>query len=145
MKFVDDLVYEKTGQRLNTLQRGIIEGTLKQKQYSEIAESHGLSADHVKDVGYELLQKLSEVFDEPVDKKNLKAVLERQGNFTISDCSFGDNNIVGYINIFSDRPNITPDKIESIIKLRQFGLSDNKIAEALGLTLEQVKQVKTSE
>ncbi|WP_317619538.1 hypothetical protein [Ancylothrix sp. D3o] len=75
LKFVDDLLYEKTGQHLNSLQRGIIEGTLKQQEYSEIAESHRLSAGHVKDVGYELLQKLSEVFDEPVDKKNLKAVL----------------------------------------------------------------------
>ncbi len=32
-------------------------------------------------------------------------------------------------------------KIETIAKLRQFGLSDEQIAESLGLTLEEVKQV----
>ena len=32
-------------------------------------------------------------------------------------------------------------KIETIDKLRQFGLSDEQIAEALNIPLEQVKQV----
>ena len=33
-------------------------------------------------------------------------------------------------------------KIETIDKLRQFGLSDEQIAEALNIPLEQVKQVE---
>ncbi|MEC4991529.1 MAG: hypothetical protein SAJ37_22570 [Oscillatoria sp. PMC 1068.18] len=51
------------------MQRDIIEGTLKRQKYSEMAEIYGCSAGHVKDVGYSLLQMLSEVFEEPVDKK----------------------------------------------------------------------------
>ncbi|MCC3450406.1 MAG: hypothetical protein JGK04_23505 [Microcoleus sp. PH2017_39_LGB_O_B] len=154
LEFVDKVVYAKTGKRLNDLQRGIIEGTLKQQKYTEIADTYRLTQGHVKDVGYELLQMLSDTFDEPVDKGNLKSVLARQDNLNIS---FGNSNIIGYINVCSDRPTATPDqnqpktpdfqqakdeaKIEKIGKLRQFGLSDEQIAEVLGLTLEEVKQV----
>ncbi len=60
-------------------------------------------------MGYQLLQMLSNAFDEPVDKGNLKSVLARQGNLNISDCSFGNSNIIGYINVCSDRPTATPD------------------------------------
>ncbi|MBE9095318.1 hypothetical protein [Tychonema sp. LEGE 07203] len=161
LEFVDQVVYDKTGKRLNDLQRGIIEGTLNRLKYAEIADSYRLSEGHVKDRGYELLQMLSDVFDEPVDKHNLKSVLERKGNLNIS---FGDNNIsniMGYINICSDRPTPTPNKsqpatpdfqrdqyqakIEMVGKLRQFGLKDEQIAELLGLTLEEVKQVDSEE
>ncbi|MFB2895809.1 hypothetical protein ACE1CI_23115 [Aerosakkonemataceae cyanobacterium BLCC-F50] len=153
LQFVDDVVYTKTGKHLNDLQRAIIEGTLKRQKYSEIADTCRCSEGHVKDMGYELLQLLSDAFGEPVDKGNLKSVLERQGNLNIS---FGDSNIIGYINICSDKTTTsdknqpqTPNfqqlqyqtKMETVSKLRQFGLSDEQIAEALGLTLDEVKQV----
>ena len=84
LQFVDEAVYLKTGKHLNDLQRGIIEGTLNRQKYYDIAQSYGCSAGHAKDVGYELLEMLSKIFDEPVDKGNLKSVLERQGNLNIS-------------------------------------------------------------
>ncbi len=162
LQFVDEAVYLKTGKRLNDLQRGIIEGTLKRQKYFDIAENYGCTAGHAKDVGYALLQMLSNIFDEPIDKGNLKSVLERQGNLNIT---FGDksissitDNIIGCINVGSEQPNVTPNEsqptapnsqernknqtqIETIDKLRQFGLSDEQIAEALELPLEVVKQV----
>jgi hypothetical protein len=156
LQFVDEAVYLKTGKRLNDLQRGIIEGTLKRQKYSDIAENYGCTAGHAKDVGYALLQILSDLFDEPVDKSNLKSVLERQGNQNIWGNTFGNSNIIGYINVCSDQPNATPEKNQpatpnsqrcsknpiqiKIDKLRQFGLSDEQIAEALELPLEVVKQ-----
>jgi hypothetical protein len=164
LQFVDEAVYLKTGKYLNDLQRGIIEGTLKRQKYSDIAENHDCSTGHVKDVGYQLLQMLSDVFNEPVDKGNLKSVLERQGSFSITfnKSKLRDNNNIGYINICSDRPNATADKtkpattnlqqhnnnqtnMETIDKLRLFGLSDEQIAEALELPLEVVKQVGLEE
>ena len=154
LEFLDNAVYAKTGKHLNDLQRAIIEGTLKQQKYSEIAENHRRSEGHVKDVGYELLQMLSEVFDEEVDKGNLKSVLERQGNLNIT---FGNSNIIGYINVCTDRPIPTSDKkqnqpsdfqqsknlskIEMVCKLREFGLKNEQISEVLGLELEKVKQM----
>jgi len=151
LKFVDEVMYAKTGKRLNNLQREVIMGILNKQKYADIAETYGCSHGHAKDVGYELLQMFSEIFGEAVDKNNLKSVLERQGNLNIS---FGDRSInskiIGCINIGSDRPNPTPDKSqpatpdfqhnnnnqinqEKIDKLRQFGLSDEQIAEVLGL------------
>jgi len=159
LQFVEKAVYAKTGKRLNDLQRAIIKGTLKRQKYDDIAENCGCSAGHAKDVGYELLQMLSDVFDEPVDKGNLKSVLERQGNLNISfgDRSFNsNNNIIGCVNMGSEQPSATqnesqpetPDfhgnnqaNIEKIGKLRQFGLSDEQIAEVLELPLDVVKQV----
>jgi hypothetical protein len=156
MQFVDAAFYLKTGKYLNDLQRGIIEGTLKRQKYSDIAEAYGCSAGHAKDVGYALLQMLSDIFDEPVDKGNLKSVLERQRNQNIWGNTFGDRNIIGYINVCSEQPNGTSDKSQPAPpnsqqrshnqtkiqsdKLRQFGLSDEQIAEALELPLEVVKQ-----
>ena len=161
LQFVDEAVYLKTGRRLNDLQHGIIEGTLKRQKYSDIAATYGCTAGHAKDIGYETLQMLSDVFDEPVDKGNLKSVLERQGTLNIS---FGDrsissmnNNVIGCVNFGSEPANDTPDQnqstdsqsqqlsknqsqIETINKLRQFGLSDEQIAEALEVSLEVVKQ-----
>ena len=154
---MDEAFYLKTGKHLNDLQRGIIEGTLKHQKYSDIAETYGCTAGHAKDVGYALLQMLSDVFDEPVDKGNLKSVLERQGSLNIS---FGDKSInsdvIGCVNFGSEHPNNTSDKSQpatpksqqhsknqtkiKIDKLRQFGLSDEQIAEALELPLEVVKQ-----
>ncbi len=159
LEFVDKAVYIKTGKHLNDLQRGIIEGTLKRHKYTDIAETYGCSAGHVKDIGYELLQLLSDVFNEPVDKGNLKSVLERQGNLNISlgDRSYINSNIIGCINMGSENPKNTSDedenpiikqqfgnlqnqaKIEIINKLRQFGLSDEQINEVLELKRKAVE------
>jgi hypothetical protein len=161
LQIVDEAVYLNTGQHLNDIQRAVIEGSLKHQKYADIAENCGCSAGHAKDVGYELLQLLSDIFDEPVDKGNLKSVLERQGNVNIS---FGDkskinSNLIGCINITSKNPKNKSDKnnsihpkfkhrkknktqIEKIDKLRYFGLSDEQIAEVLDIPLEVVMQVE---
>lgn len=161
LQLVDEAVYLNTGQHLNDLQRGVIEGSLKYQKYADIAENCGCSAGHAKDVGYELLQLLSDIFDEPVDKSNLKSVLERQGNVNIS---LGNNNSnifgTGCINSNSKKPQNKSDKnhssntklkqpknnktqIEKIDKLRYFGLNDQRIAEVLELPLEVIKQVES--
>lgn len=159
LQLVDDAVYLNTGKHLNDLQRGVIEGTLKYQKYADIAENCGCSAGHAKDVGYELLKMLSDIFGEPVDKSNLKSVLERQGNVNISLGNRSINsNVIGCINIGSKQPKTKPDKshsgnsklkqrnknktqIEKISKLRYFGLNDEQIAEVLELPLEVIKQV----
>jgi hypothetical protein len=161
LQLVDDAVYLNTGQHLNDLQRGVIEGTLKHQKYADIAETCGCSAGHARDVGYELLQMLSDIFDESIDKGNLKSVLERQGNVNLflGDKSINQN-IIGCMNIGSKNPKNKSEKnhsintklqqrkknkaqIERIDKLRYFGLSDEQIAEALDLSLEVVKQVES--
>jgi len=161
LQFVDEVLSAKTGKHLNDLQRKIIEGIVKRQKYSDIADTYGCTAGHAKDVGYELLQMLSDAFDELVDKGNLESVLERQLNLNINfgdrTTNFGNSHTINYINGCSDIPTPTPDKsrsethevqgnknqvkIEMVGKLRQLGLKDEQIAEVLGLPLEVVKQM----
>ncbi|MEG3858078.1 hypothetical protein [Microcoleus sp. herbarium12] len=161
LQFVDEVVCAKTGKRLNDLQRGIIEGILKRQKYSDIANTYGCTAGHAKDVGYKLLHMLSDAFDEPIDKGNLKSVLKRQSTIKIalnnSNNIDGNSNTINYINGCSELPTSTPDKtrsetpdfqdgtnqvkIEMVGKLRRLGLKDEQIAEVVGLALEVVKQI----
>ncbi|MEG4321737.1 MULTISPECIES: hypothetical protein [unclassified Microcoleus] len=161
LEFVDEALHVKTGKHLNDLQRKIIEGILNRQKYSDIAGTYGCTAGHAKDVGYKLLQLLSDVFDEPIDKGNLESVLERQLNLNINLVDrtniFGNSNTINYINACSEVPTTATDKsqplnpesqgnnnqvkIEAVGKLRQLGLSDEQIAEVLGLALEVVKQM----
>ncbi|WP_333472052.1 hypothetical protein [Microcoleus sp. herbarium12] len=165
MQFVDEAVCAKTGKHLNNLQRGIIAGILKRQRYADVAETHDYSSQHVKKASHELLQMLSEVFGEQVKKSNLESVLERHINQNITTLGNKNNQkIIGinYINNCSNPSTPTPyqsppettdlqeesknqTKIETIDKLRQFGLSDEQIAEALDIPLEQVKQVDLEE
>ncbi|MEG4576927.1 hypothetical protein QUA56_30290 [Microcoleus sp. N3A4] len=167
LQFVDDAVCAKTGKHLNNLQRKIIAGILNRKKYTDVAETYGYSSQHVKKASHELLQMLSEVFGEPVRKSNLESVLERHINLNISGNKIGNKskqNIIGigYINSCPESSTPTPDEsqpktpdlqeesknqtnIETIDKLRQFGLSDEQIAEALDIPLDRVKQVDFEE
>ncbi|MGB8689344.1 MAG: hypothetical protein WCD53_18665 [Microcoleus sp.] len=164
LQFVDEAVYTNTGKRLNNLQRRIIAGILKRQRYADVAETYGYSSQHVKKASYELLQMLSEVFGEQVKKSNLESVIERQinQNINLGKNNNFKNNRISYINNCSnpstptadESQSETPDlqeenknqtKIETIDKLRQFGLSDEQIAEALDIPLEQVKQVDLEE
>ncbi|MEG4852806.1 hypothetical protein QUB10_18195 [Microcoleus sp. B5-D4] len=164
LQFVDRAVWAKTGKHLNNLQRGIIAGILKRQRYADVAETYGYSSQHVKKASHELLQMLSEVFGEPVKKSNLESVIERQinQNITLGKNNKFQNNRISYVNNCSTPSTPTPDesqpetadlqeesknqtKIETIDKLRQFGLSDEQIAAALDIPLEQVKQVDLEE
>jgi hypothetical protein len=165
LQFVDKAVCAKTGKHLNNLQRRIIAGILKGQRYAEVAETYGYSSLHVKKASHEFLQMLSEVFGEQVKKSNLESVLERHINQNITTLVNKNNQkiiIISYINNCPTPSTPTPDqsqpetpdlqeesqnqtKIETIDKLRQFGLSDEQIAEALDIPLEQVKQVDLEE
>ncbi|WP_332998046.1 hypothetical protein [Microcoleus sp. A006_D1] len=162
MEFVDEALNAKTGKHLNDLQRKIIEGILNRQKYSDIADTYGCTPGHAKDIGYKLLQMLSDVFGEQIDKGNLESVLERQLNLNINlgdrnTTNFGNSNTTNYINACSEVPTTATDKsqppnpesqgnknqvkIEAVGKLRGLGLSDEQIAEVLGLALEVVKQM----
>ncbi|MEG3968586.1 hypothetical protein QUA00_13315 [Microcoleus sp. T2B6] len=165
VQFVDRAVYTNTGKRLNNLQRKIISGILNRQKYADVAETYGYSSQHVKKASHELLQMLSEVFGEQVKKSNLESVIERQINQNINlgnNTTIKNSSNISYINNCSNSSTPTPDqsqpetpdlqqktknqtKIETIDKLRQFGLSDEQIAEALDIPLEQVKQVDLEE
>ena len=112
---------------------------------------------------------LSDILGEQVKKSNLESVLERHINVNISlgNKNTGNKNNVniGYINNCPDASVSTPDESqpetpeiqqpsnnyttiainEIIDKLRQFGLTDEQIAEALNLPLNEVDRVDLEE
>ena len=159
LKFVDESMFAKTGKRLNDLQRTVIEGALNGQKYIDIADNFDRSEGHVKDVGYELLQMLSDIFEEPVSKVNLKSVLERQRNVNVSfDQSNINSNVISCVNFNSNQPKSQSDKvpleetdtqrnkqISKIKKLREAGFTDDAISELLEISFEFVKSPNLGE
>ncbi|MGA9378699.1 MAG: hypothetical protein WBV73_08015 [Phormidium sp.] len=165
LQFIDETVYAKTNKHLNNLQRRIITGILKSQKYADISETYGYSAQHVKKASHELLQMLSDIFGEQVKKSNLESVLERQINQYVTN--FGDKSTqnvigIGCINLDSEKcsPNSekiksqttnfqqqsqNQTKIETIDKLRNFGLSNEQIAEVLDIPLDVINQMELDE
>lgn len=159
LDFIDETIFNKTGKHLNDLQRKVIEGALNHQKYADIADHNGKSEGHIKDIGYEVLQLLSNIFDEPVSKYNLQSVLERKGNFNLSLGEKTVNgHVIGCVNFGQDESNNNSHKnnlkttrrrkskkITKIQKLKAKGLSDEDIAEILEINLELVKTVEIEE
>jgi hypothetical protein len=92
----------------------VIEGALNHQKYVEIADVFGKSEGHVKDVGYELLQMLSDIFEEPVSKGNLKSVLERKRNININIGNRSVGNIADVINCINFNSDPTKTKSDKV-------------------------------
>jgi serine/threonine-protein kinase len=75
LNFIDRLVYERTGNHLNDLEREVFSGSWHDQTYEKI---YPLNPQYVeKDVGYKLWKKLSDVLGEKVTKKRIKGAVER--------------------------------------------------------------------
>ena len=80
LNFVDDLVHDKTGERLNDLQRIILQECWQdtKKTYDRIATEYDYSANYIKQgVGPKLWRLLSQAMGEKVTKSNFNAVVTR--------------------------------------------------------------------
>ncbi|MEG4270879.1 MULTISPECIES: NB-ARC domain-containing protein [unclassified Microcoleus] len=77
LRFADEMVFTKTGEHLDDLQKAILLGVWKNQKHSTIAEESHRTEGHVRNVASELWQILSEVFDEEINKSNLKTAMER--------------------------------------------------------------------
>ncbi|EAW38158.1 NB-ARC domain-containing protein [Lyngbya sp. PCC 8106] len=74
----DELVLAKTNQHLSTLQADIFRGSWLDQKYDQIAQSCYCSNTHVRIVGSQLWELLSEAIDEKVTKKTFRAAFERR-------------------------------------------------------------------
>ena len=91
LELVDNLIFAKTGKRLEDLQKNLLKGTIEGKKYSDIAKDIGFSESHVKNVGQELWNILSLVLGEKVKKANFKSVFRK-----IKSLNFSSAIISGY-------------------------------------------------
>lgn len=80
LKIADDLMFESRGERLNDLERSIVEGVCQGKKYGEIAEESEpkRTEGHVTDTAAKLWQSLSKILGEKISKTNFKAAIERR-------------------------------------------------------------------
>ncbi|WP_254563666.1 hypothetical protein [Oscillatoria sp. HE19RPO] len=166
VNLMDEFVFQKTGDHLDSLQLAILKGVLNGQKYVAIAKQYGCSTGHAKDKGYELWQLLSKVFEEEVNKLNLVATLERLG---FVNYQHSVNNSVNISNInfcntpeesnLPNRDNSTSKyndkdimdeneivqrlfqetKFKAVDKLSKLGLTPEQIAESLDLPLPEVQ------
>ena len=76
LRWTDELIFTRTGKRLDSLQRAILEGAWHGKGYKDIAEKYHCSNDHVKKSASELWKLLSDLLGEDVKKKNVRSLVE---------------------------------------------------------------------
>ncbi|XZN91473.1 MAG: ATP-binding protein [Microcoleus sp.] len=77
LKLADELIFAKTGEHIDYLQKAILEGTFQGRTYPEIAEATHSSEGHTRDIGSELWQIFSEGLGEDITKRNFRAILEK--------------------------------------------------------------------
>ena len=71
-----ELIKDRIGQELNNLQITILKGAYYDESYDQIANKYGCSKDHAKRVGSALWSLLSLHFDQAIDKRNVKFILD---------------------------------------------------------------------
>ena len=77
---------------LNNLQELIFRSSWEGKTYQEIAASSGYDPEYIKDVGFRLLQLLSNALGEKITKKNFQSVLrQRAQQIHLSSAPFVSN------------------------------------------------------
>jgi WD40 repeat protein len=74
----DSLVLAKTGKHLSTLQADIFRGSWFNQKYDNIAQSCYCSETHIRIVGSQLWELLSQALEEKVTKKTFRAAFERR-------------------------------------------------------------------
>jgi tetratricopeptide (TPR) repeat protein len=77
LAWIDTLIFANTGERLNALQKNILQQVWQGRKYPDIAVYCGYTEGHIKDVGSQLWRVLSQALGEKINKINCRAVLER--------------------------------------------------------------------
>ncbi|MEZ2276876.1 MAG: NB-ARC domain-containing protein [Microcoleus sp.] len=77
LRFAENLVFAKTGKRLEDLQRTVVRGAWQGKTYPQIAKESHRTPRHTRNVASKLWQLLSEILEENVKKSNFRSTMER--------------------------------------------------------------------
>jgi hypothetical protein len=103
LQWTDELIFARTGQHLDSLQRAILEGVWEGKGYKDISEEYHCSNDYVRKSASELWKLLSDLLGEDVKKKNVRSLLENRmfSSFNNTRVQIG-NNIGNQINVCND-------------------------------------------
>ena len=163
LKYVDDLLFNQTGQHLNSLQIAILRGVFENQKYAQVAKESNCTEGHVKDEAYALWQKLSDALQETTNKSNFRANIERiiitNSAFTVLGNQIGSINLCPNNSQQLDTDIVQPKseiigveslnalenvrkkaKLEVVLNLAKLGLTAEQIAQSLNLPLDDVEQ-----
>ncbi|MGB3264900.1 MAG: NB-ARC domain-containing protein [Microcoleus sp.] len=102
LRFADEMVFAKTGEHFDDLQKAILLGVWEGQKYSQIAETSYCSEGHIRNIASKLWKLLSNVLDEEVTQSNLRSALERRQLFIVSS-NFGNDFLhIGNVNVCTD-------------------------------------------
>jgi hypothetical protein len=102
LRFADEMVFAKTGEHLDDLQKAILLGVWEGQKYSQIAETSYCSEGHIRNIASKLWKRLSNVLGEEVTQSNLRSALERRQLFIVSS-NFGNDFLhIGNVNVCTD-------------------------------------------
>lgn len=76
INLVDKLVFQETNQHLSSIRVNLLRGVWSNQSYEELAEICYCSVSHVKMLGSNFWQELSQILGEKVTKKTVRAILE---------------------------------------------------------------------
>lgn len=115
LRFVDDLVFNKTGKHLDNLQKAILRATWDSEKYSKIAQEYHCTKRHVGNVASKLWQLISEETEEKIQKSNFRAAMERYQIYNFSSIfNFeGKNYLKGHINLCADNTHFSQTQPKS--------------------------------
>jgi hypothetical protein len=114
LRFADEMVFAKTGEHLDDLQKAILLGVWEGQKYSQIAKTSYCSEGHVRNIASKLWKCLSNVLDEEVTQSNLRSTLERRQVFIVSQ-NFGNDFVFCNVNVSTDSqsPEVPKDRSPS--------------------------------
>ncbi|MBD2458491.1 formylglycine-generating enzyme family protein [Nostoc sp. FACHB-87] len=81
----NNLVFLQTKKNLNHIEQLIIQATISNQSYDQIAESYNYNTSYISNVASKLWKVLSEVLGEKVNKINFKNVIQSQVNYSQLD------------------------------------------------------------
>jgi len=102
LKWTDDLIFAKTGQHLDSLQKAVLKGTWQGQKYPDIAKNCNRTHDHVRQVARKLWRQISEELEENVRQSNFRAIFEQ---IEYSHINLGSNDGVQIGNVNFCREN----------------------------------------
>jgi hypothetical protein len=103
LKLADELIFAKTGEHLDYLQKAILEGTFQGRTYPEIAEATHSSEGHTRDIGSELWKILSAGLGEDITKRNFRAIIEKAKFYNSPSAIGRDHVTVNNVNVCQER------------------------------------------
>jgi ABC-type dipeptide/oligopeptide/nickel transport system ATPase subunit len=103
LKLADELIFAKTGEHIDYLQKAILEGTFQGRTYPEIAEATHSSEGHARDIGSELWKILSKGLGEDITKRNFRAIIEKASFYNSPSAIGRDHVTVNNVNVCQEK------------------------------------------